>query len=128
MAAGVSYREYGPRVIETRAAGETFLQNPASGDTGVKGAMHAAMNLYALGAEAWNARLHKSGYEALATNPTTDLCPALGIKMTEAREHGLLKQNRLSTGIGVAAGLPQIWACAGEKVDEASRLMAQPGR
>jgi hypothetical protein len=128
VAAGVSYREYVPRVIEARATVETFLQNPASGETGVKGLMHAAMNLYALGADAWNARLHKGGYEALATNPAADLCPALGTKMTAAREQGLLKANRLSTGIGVAAGLPQIWDCAGEKVDEAGRLMAPAGR
>jgi hypothetical protein len=128
VAAGVSYREYVPRVIEARAAVETFLQNPASGETGVKGLMHAAMNLYALGADAWNVRLHKAGYEALATNPAADLCPALGTKMTAAREQGLLKANRLSTGIGVAAGLPQIWACAAERVDEAGRLMAPAGR
>jgi hypothetical protein len=128
VAAGVSYREYAPRVIETRATVETFLQNPASGETGLKGLMHAAMNLYALGAEAWAARLHKSGYEALATNPAADLCPALGTKMTAAREQGLLKPNRLSTGIGVAAGLPQIWACAAEKVDEAGRVMAPAAR
>jgi hypothetical protein len=123
VAAGVSYRDYAPLVIETRGKVETFLQNPAGNDSALKGAMNAAMSLYVLGAEAWTARTRNSGYEALAANPAADLCPALGKKMLEAREQGVLKPNALGAGIGIAAGLPQIWACAAEKVEEASHLV-----
>lgn len=128
VGAGVSYRDYAPGVIEARAAVETFVQNPASGESGLKAMMNAAMSLYALGVEAWNARIRKAGYEALGANPAADLCPALRTKMMTAREQGLLKPTPFSAGIGVAAGLPQIWSCAGEKVDEAARLMTAPPR
>ena len=128
VAAGVSYRDYAPRVIEARATVQTFVQNPATGESELKAAMNAAISLYALGAEAWNARLRNTGYEVLATNPAADLCPTLGKKVLEAREQGILKPTPLGTGIGVAAGLPQIWACAAERVDESVRLMASaPG-
>jgi hypothetical protein len=128
VGAGVSYRDYAPGVIEARAAVETFVQNPASGESGLKAMMNAAMSLYALAVEAWNARMRKAGYEALAANPAADLCPALRVKMMTAREKGLLKPTPFSAGIGVAAGLPEIWSCAGEKVDEAARLMTAPAR
>lgn len=119
----MSYRDYAPRVIDVRAAVQTFVQNPASGASDLKAAMNAAISLYALGAEAWNARLRNTGYESLAANTAADLCPALGKKMMEAREQGVLKPTALGTGIGVAAGLPQIWSCAGERVDDSARLM-----
>ena len=128
VGAGVSYREYAPRVIETRATVQIFVQNPASGESGLKAVMNAAMSLYTLAVEAWSARIRKAGYEALAVNPAADLCPALRAKMLAAREQGLLKPTPLSAGIGVAAGLPQIWSCAGEKVDEAARLMTPPAK
>ena len=124
VAAGVSYRDYAARVIDVRATVQTFVQNPASGDNGLKAAMNAAISLYALGAEAWNARLRNTGYESLAANAAAELCPALGKKMMEARDQGVLKATALGTGIGVAAGLPQIWSCAAERVDESMRLMA----
>src|SRR5262245_7081297 len=124
VAAGVGYRDYASRVIDARAVVQTFVQHPASGDSGLKATMNAAISLYALGAEAWNARLRSTGYESLAANTAAELCPALGKKVMEAREQGVLKPTPLSTGIGVAAGLPQIWACAAERVDESARLMA----
>jgi hypothetical protein len=128
VSAGVSYREYAPRVIETVATVETFVRNPASGESGVKAVMNAAMSLHTLAVEAWNVRIRKAGYEELAANPAADLCPALRAKMMTAREQGLLKPTPLSAGIGVAAGLPQIWSCAGEKVDEAARLLTSPAK
>jgi hypothetical protein len=123
---GPTYRDYAARVSESRAAVETFMQNPAALDGGLKAVMNAGIKLYALAVDAWGVRLRKSGYEALAADPAADLCPALRDKMRGAREHGLLKATPQSQGIGVAAGLPQILACAGERVDEAARMMAPP--
>jgi hypothetical protein len=116
--------DYTSRVIKARATVQTYLQNPAAPESDVKALMNAAMSLYTLAGHAWGVRLRKAGYESLAANPAADLCPDLMEKMETAREQGLLKPNPLGQGIGVAAGLPQIWACAGEKVDEVARLMA----
>ena len=123
---GPTYRDYTSRVSESRATVETFMQNPAAPDDGLKAVMNAGIRLYALAADAWGVRLRKSGYEALASDPAADLCPALRDKMRGARDQGLLKATPQSQGIGVAAGLPQILACAGERVDEAARIMAPP--
>lgn len=123
---GPTYRDYASRVSESRATVETFVQNPAAPDDGLKAVMNAGIRLYALAADAWAVRLRKSGYEALANEPAADLCAALRDKMRGAREQGLLKATPQSQGIGVAAGLSQILACAGERVDEAARIMAPP--
>ena len=120
----VSHGDYTSRVIKARATVQTYLQNPAAPESDVKALMNAAMSLYTLAGQAWGVRLRKSGYESLAANPAADLCPDLMEKMESAREQGLLKPNPLGQGIGVAAGLPQIWTCAGEKVDEVAGLMA----
>jgi hypothetical protein len=120
----MSHGDYTSRVIKARATVQTYLQNPAAPESDVKALMNAALSLYTLAGQAWGVRVRKSGYESLAANPAADLCPGLMEKMESAREQGLLKSTPLGQGIGVAAGLPQIWACAGEKVDEAARLMA----
>lgn len=120
----ITYRDYEQRVIETRTKVEPFLQDPASGETPLKTLMNEAMSMYTLAAEAWNTRLRKAGYESLATNQAADLCPALQTEMRTAREKGLLKATPHSTGIGVAAGVPQILSCAAEKVEEATRLVS----
>ena len=128
VAQGATYGDYAARVSESRAVVETFLQNPAAPDSGLKAVMNAGVRLYALGVEAWGVRLRKTGYESLAADPAADLCPALSEKIRGARDQGLLKPTPQGHGIGVAAGLPQILTCAGERVDEASRMMRDPGR
>jgi hypothetical protein len=128
VAAGVSFRDYTPLVIKARASVQTYLQNPAAPESELKAVMNAAMGLYTLAGQAWGARLRKAGYESLSANPAADLCPGLMEKLESAREQGLLKPTPLGQGIGLAAGLPQIWACAGDKVDEATRLLARVAR
>jgi len=123
-----TYGDFATRVSESRAVVETFLQNPTATDDGLKAVMNAGIRLYALGVEAWGVRVRKTGYEALAADPAADLCPALSEKIREARDQGLLKPTPQSQGIGVAAGLPQILTCAGERVDDASRMMRDPGK
>ena len=125
---GPTYGDFATRVSESRAVVETFLQNPAATDDGLKAVMNAGIRLYALGVEAWGVRLRKTGYEALAAEPAADLCPALSDKIREARDQGLLKPTPQSQGIGVAAGLPQILTCASERVDDATRMMRDPGK
>ena len=127
-AQGPTYGDFATRVSESRAVVETFLQNPAATDDGLKAVMNAGIRLYALGVEAWGVRLRKTGYEALAADPAADLCPALSEKIREARDQGLLKPTPQSQGIGVAAGLPQILTCASERVDDATRMMRDPGK
>jgi hypothetical protein len=127
-AQNATYGDFASRVSESRAVVETFLQNPAAPDDGLKAVMNAGIRLYALGVEAWGVRLRKTGYETLAADPAADLCPALSEKIRGARDQGLLKPTPQSQGIGVAAGLPQILTCASERVDDATRMMREPGK
>jgi len=124
---GAKYQDFASRVSESRAAVETYLQNPAGEDGGLKCVMNAGIKLYALGVDAWGARLRKGGYETLGADPAADLCPALREKIRGARDQGLLKPTPQGQGIGVAAGLPQILTCAAERVDEAARMLNDTG-
>src|SRR2546422_7652991 len=51
--AGVTYRDYGPRVQDAKIIVDRFVQDQSTGDPGVRSAIGGAMNYYVLASFTW---------------------------------------------------------------------------
>lgn len=121
--AGVSYRDYAPRVTDVKIQVDQLLGDAP--DDPVKSALVEALGFHVYASNAWNARIASSNYDAVASDPLYDKCEPLKREVerldpgTSAASERLLRR-----GITISlAGVPLIWNCASERVNEAERLL-----
>ena len=112
--AGLTYRDYSPRVLDTKVKVDRYLTSSASGRSAdLRENVEIAMRLYVFASEAWNAKIRNEG-GLIADHPAVDLCPAL---------RSFRDSNPDSRGYSVASGVPLIWVCASDKLREAERAL-----
>jgi hypothetical protein len=125
--AGVSYRDYAPRVTDAKIQVDQYLAGNPTGPERI--AIAKAMDFYVFASSAWNAQVGRSGYEAVGASPLINECAALSAHATaaDARFPGRNPSDRATTrGISISiSGVPVVWTCAAAQLAEAEKLLAE---
>ena len=123
---GVDYREYSARVNDAKVLVDRFLDEDKSAPEALAGAVKAAMDFYGLAARAWNARISRSNYEAVAADPALRQCPQMEPIISRGRAMGCrMVGDAAAIGIGVAMDFSPLWQCASEKLCAADQAIRQ---
>lgn len=125
--AGVNYRDYAPRVTDAKIQVDQILGDVPDGP--IKTALAEAVGFYVYASNAWNARIARSNYEAVALNPLFEKCEPLKreIERLDRRGSGGLSP-ATSRGISISiAGVEPLFNCANERVTAAERLLRGAG-
>jgi len=144
--AGVSYRDYAPRVLDTKIKVDQFVQSPQETDTPSREAIRVAMRFYELAAQAWNAKITpysaSGSYNPLAVGllleQDGEINACLEVKaLIQERDQYFSKQRARGTQaqiaqvrtsfLGSIAGQSpgRLFSCASEKIAEAERLIGK---
>jgi len=121
--AGVTYRDYAPRVIDAKIQVDRYLAGKPAGPERLP--ISKAMDL---ASSAWNAKVSKSGYDDVGGSPLVAECPALAelIRRTDANTSVRTLGQATVRGISISmSGVPDIWSCAADQLTEAEKLMAE---
>lgn len=120
--AGVTYRDYAPRVLDAKVQADRYLQREWA-DPEIKRVVREAMDLYVLATSSWNARISKK-YEGVAEDPALELCPAAKSRRDRlAQEEARGFDQRIVMGFIVAQSQDLLWACASSKIEEIERML-----
>ena len=116
----LQFRMYFNRVAFARADVERALQSTRDSDA--KSALRDVMSLHNLAAAAWRAKTlnEPAKWEAVGDDPAIELCPAARrlLAISDEPPNTTRAQWR---GIALAAGVPLLWDCAGERLAEVER-------
>jgi hypothetical protein len=112
----VPYPTYSSRVAFAKSDVDRYLSTAAAAE--VKGDVRDAMELHVLAAAAWKARMldTKDAWEAVGHDPAIDLCPSAK-RMVDVTETATGQSRAHARGVGVAAAIPLLWECAGERLN-----------
>ena len=118
----VSLNDYASRVASTRAEVERLVTSaPEPARTQVR----EVLDVHRLAVGAWRARTvnDKDEWERIGQDPDIDLCVSVKRAADAASGSRSVSRGR-ARGAVVAASLPQLWACAAEKVAALDRTPA----
>lgn len=127
---GVTYREYGPRLQDTKIAVDQYLQSDT--DQVARPPIQSSMNYYVLASRAWALHLQRGPSElqlaALGRESAITECPALN-NLIKILVPGLTMYKTEEAKIGFAAASPPalrlFWSCAADKIAEAEKLLGK---
>jgi hypothetical protein len=135
---GVSHRAYASRVADAKLQVERYLQEPDGGDADLKKVFVLVIEQYASALSAWNAKTLDRNYLAIGRHPALKECARIERVIAETPPRVALPPQIQATqeimairhggdyvaGVRVAhLGIPTLWACASDKLDEAERLI-----
>ncbi len=123
VSAGVTYRDYAPRVSDAKVIVDRYLAESEQGDSDMRAAVAAAMRFYASAALAWSVRLSRSNHERLANDPSLKDCPPMVPIVEKARQDKFAISESAKIGIAVSLQFEPLWRCASEKIAEADRTL-----
>jgi hypothetical protein len=122
--AGVTYRDYAPRVTDAKIQVDRYLAGKPAGPERLP--ISKAMDFYVLASSAWNAKVSKSGYDEVGGSPLVAECPALAelMRRTDANTSVRTLGQATIRGISISiSGVPDIWQCASAQLAEAEKLL-----
>jgi hypothetical protein len=127
---GISYRDYAPRVLDTRVKVDKYLSSPANDAKALQKAIETAMREYELAGQSWN----RQGDLSRWSNLDPDLlktCPAVGkvaenMKLaTSFQVLGMVEEAEKRVTVDGQSAPVALWKCASAQVAEAERSLAQ---
>lgn len=118
--ADVPYRVYFNRV--SFAKGDVDRHVEAIRDTELKTALSETMALHVLAAAAWRAKTlnEREKWEAVGDDPSIEVCAGAKRLLSVSEDPPNMSHSQWR-GITLAAGLPLLWDCAGERLAEVER-------
>ena len=118
----VSLNDYASRVASTRADVERLV---TSAPEPARGQVRDVLDVHRLAVGAWRARTvnDKDEWERIGQDPDIDLCASVK-RAADAASGSRSVSRAQARGAAVAASLPQLWACAAEKVAALDRMPA----
>jgi hypothetical protein len=121
--AGVTYRDYAPRVLDAKIIVDRYLLQPGAREEVAYTPIDMALRFYVLASRAWNVQIRQSGYEVIAKDPLLPECPPIQALIRAGAElpiadvlRKLHYTDTMIAGIAVASGVPALWQCAGEQL------------
>jgi hypothetical protein len=121
--AGVSYRDYAPRVTDAKIQADRLLGNSPEG--AAKADLVTALEFYVYASNAWNAHISGSNYAAIGTNPLADKCALLTQTLASLGSHASGSDTKRGIAISIV-GIEPLFKCASERISEAEHLV-RPG-
>jgi hypothetical protein len=118
----VSLNDYASRVAATRADVERVV---ASTPEAARGHVREVLDVHRLAVGAWRARTvnDRDEWERIGQDPDIDLCTSVK-RAADAAAGSRSVSRAQARGAAVAASLPQLWACAAEKLAALDRTPA----
>jgi hypothetical protein len=126
--AGVSYREYSTRTLDTKVQVDRYLaEREREDEAELRSAIAKAMEFYVFAAMVWSVDVTRGDYSPLARNPAVNDCPpvkeAVAKKLREPNRYRFDDATR--AGIAIAAEGPSpLWTCAAERIVIAEKILA----
>jgi hypothetical protein len=115
--AGLSYRDYAPRVLDAKVKIDQYLKLPSRGDGDIRNAIGLALRYYELASQAWNASIFKDRATAAQVNriilEDESIGQCLGISVFASDSNPFVLGQNPSF----------FWPCANDKIAEAKRLL-----
>lgn len=122
---GVSHADYATRTDDAKPRVLAYLSE-AEGRADIKQAIESAMRLYSFAATAWSVYATRGDFAVVGRDPILGECPRLvkAIEEDAARWHFDAKNPGFAGMIAGSEGVPDLWACAADKLGEAEQLVA----
>jgi uncharacterized protein YfaQ (DUF2300 family) len=121
--AGVTYRDYAPRVLDAKVVVDRSLQSSPDEAIG------AAMRLYVFVSSAWSVTLAEGDYESIGNDRALADCPTATTAINAAvRRLGYAPRNLTPAyvrGFLIKEAFPAFWACASDKIAEAEKALGE---
>ena len=125
---GLTYRDYGPRLTDTKIQLDRYFDSPIKDDKPVRAAMDKALQFHLLALTAWSAKISKAdaaGMMTVGTSPLVDECAGTREIAQKSKSVRSGVSQEIAIGLSVSfEGIPALWSCAAEKVAEAENLLA----
>lgn len=122
---GVSHADYATRTDDAKPRVLAYLSE-AEGRADIKQAIESAIRLYSFAATAWSVYATRGDFAVVGRDPILGECPRLvkAIEEDAARWHFDAKNPGFAGMIAGSEGVPDLWACAADKLGEAEQLVA----
>jgi hypothetical protein len=121
----ISRADYAARADEAKPRVERYLSD-RDGRAEVKEAIASAMRLYSFAATAWSVYSMRGDFATVGRDPALAECPRLQKAIAEdaARWQFDAKNPGFAGMLAGSEGLPDLWACAADRLAEAEQLIA----
>ena len=123
---GASPEEYKARVVQATALVDRYRADDGDPRADVKKALTTAMRLYAFAASAWSVYADKGDFAGVGRDPAIAECPQLQRSIDrDAAQWKFKADDPAFVGlIAGSEGLPDLWACASDRLDAVAKLLA----
>jgi hypothetical protein len=133
--AGVTYQEYGRRMLDAKIQVDSFLRGMAGGNPAVRSAIEEAMAFYVLASEVWEQKLQREIYaqvvtEILLRDRRLLRCQTYSRVLQQVTEEWRsfpdlsMEMIRIKFGVQASDIIQSAWSCASERISEAEQLVA----
>ena len=123
---GASPEEYKARVVQATPLVDRYRADDGDPRADVKKALTTAMRLYAFAASAWRVYADKGDFAGVGRDPAIAECPQLQRSIDrDAAQWKFKADDPAFVGlIAGSEGLPDLWACASDRLDAVAKLLA----
>ncbi len=123
---GGSPEEYKARVAQATPVVDRYRADDGDPRADLKKALTTAMRLYAFAASAWSVYAEKGDLAGVGRDPAIAECPQLQRSIDrDAADWKFKADDPAFVGlIAGSEGLPDLWACASDRLDAAAKLLA----
>jgi hypothetical protein len=127
---GTSPAEYKARVVQATPIVDRYRADDGDPRADLKRALTTAMRLYAFAAAAWSVYAEKGDLAGVGRDPAIAECPQLQRSIArDAADWKFKADNPAFAGlIAGSEGLPDLWACASDRLDAVAKLLAGPAQ
>jgi hypothetical protein len=123
---GASPEEYKARVVQTTPVVDRYRADDGDPRADLKKTLTTAMRLYAFAASAWSVYAEKGDLAGVGRDPAIAECPQLQRSIDrDAADWKFKADDPAFVGlIAGSEGLPDLWACASDRLDAVEKLLA----
>ena len=124
---GASPEEYKARVVQATPVVDRYLADDRAPRRDLKKVLGTAMQLYAFAGSAWSVYAEKGDFAGVGRDPTIAECPRLqrSIERDAADLKFKADDPAFAGMIAGSEGLPDVWACAADRLDAVGKLLAE---
>jgi hypothetical protein len=118
--ASLTYRDYGPRVSDTKIRVDRYLELPEQGDAKVRAAIALALNSYVALGSLWGNKLNGP-----VGAPAFKVYVQAQDAFQSCKQPGISQKIADFSVMGSSEALPAMLECASERVNEVARLIGE---
>jgi hypothetical protein len=124
---GASPEDYKARVVEATPVVDRYLADDRAPRRDLKKVLGTTMRLYAFAASAWSVYAEKGDFARVGRDPAIAECPRLQRSIDrDATDLKFRADDPAFVGmIAGSEGLPDVWACAADRLDAVGKLLAE---